>query len=485
MKNFLIAILCAFAFQIQAQVYMYGTTYEGGANNLGTIYRVDENGLNFQKLYDFSTNTGGKPLGGLTLANGKLYGFTTQDGPVDNPGATLGLGSFFEFDPITNNLTVIESVDDKATIGIGFNHSPLLANDGKLYFASTGFGISGLESILSTYDPVSNSITILDTLTNFFGTKIQGKLMQASNNHIYAITTDGATFGYGAIIRWNTTTSTFERLHVSEGPGPSSYHYIKPDNQLLEASDGNIYGISLKGGNNTGVSGVGLFFKIGLDGTGYIGIKIFDTGIADEGYYPYGGLIEKSGIIYGTTSEEDLQNVNSGTIFSYTLSNSTFDFIHTLDLEGVRPKGTFVESPNGRFYVTTSGDPSVNFGHLIEFNPLNGAVTQKHSFGGTGGSKPYYDQLAIVDFSIISVDETTLDNLNISIFPNPVSDYLSIKNSGNYKIQKIDIYNSNGQLIYSSKPQESINLSNFEIGIYYVKLELDNNQKITKKIIKE
>ena len=31
---------------VSAQIYMYGTTLEGGTNNLGTIYRVDQNGQN-------------------------------------------------------------------------------------------------------------------------------------------------------------------------------------------------------------------------------------------------------------------------------------------------------------------------------------------------------------------------------------------------------------------------------------------------------
>jgi hypothetical protein len=38
-------------------------------------------------------------------------------GPASNPGATVGLGSFFEFNPLTNSLTVIESIDDKSEIG--------------------------------------------------------------------------------------------------------------------------------------------------------------------------------------------------------------------------------------------------------------------------------------------------------------------------------------------------------------------------------
>jgi hypothetical protein len=44
---------------------------------------------------------------------------------------------------------------------------------------------------------------------------------------------------------------------------------------------------------------------------------------------------------------------------------------------------------------------SINSGNLIEFNPVNGAVTQRYTFGGSNGVMPYYDELAIVDFNEI------------------------------------------------------------------------------------
>lgn len=100
----LLIIMVFFTLTSNAQTYMYGTTSEGGANGLGTIYRVDENGQNFQKVFDFTTATGGKPYAGLTLADGKLYGFTNEGGQTVNPGAQLPLGSFFWIRPINKYL---------------------------------------------------------------------------------------------------------------------------------------------------------------------------------------------------------------------------------------------------------------------------------------------------------------------------------------------------------------------------------------------
>ena len=491
MNTKLLSILIAcFSLTANAQTYMYGTTHEGGANGLGTIYRVDQNGMNFQKMYDFNSNDGGKPLSGLTLANGKLYGFTTFGGPASNPGAIVGLGSFFEFNPLTNSLTVIESIDDKSKIGHSINHSPLLTTGGLLYFASREVGIDS-RSVLSMYDPNSSTLTILDTLTSSEGS-IQAKLMQASNGHIYVTTANGNANNYGGVIRWNTNSNQIEVLHSSQGPNfgvNSPKEYYNSRSPLLEGSDGSLYGLSLLGGDFVGTNdlGLGCFFKIELDGSGYSTLKTFDKQLQDKGFLPYGGLLEKNGVIYGTTSEEGEPNVNSGTIFSYTISNGTFDFIKILNLEGTRPKGTLTESPNGRFYFTTTGEPSINSGNLIEFNPINGDATQRYTFGGINGVMPYYDELAIVDFNVLSFDDTSLKDDFVKTYPNPVQDIINIKISGSNKIEAIKILDLKGSELYidESKTKESvINTSFLSSGVYLLYIKTDNGST-TRKIIKE
>jgi uncharacterized repeat protein (TIGR03803 family) len=55
---------------------LYGTTREGGSNNLGTIFKITTDGL-LTSLYSFQGNDGNYPEGPLTEANGgTLYGTT-------------------------------------------------------------------------------------------------------------------------------------------------------------------------------------------------------------------------------------------------------------------------------------------------------------------------------------------------------------------------------------------------------------------------
>lgn len=58
----------------------YGTTKLGGANNLGTIFKITPGGT-FTLVYSFGMTDGATPMGGLTLGNdGNLYGTTSQGG---------------------------------------------------------------------------------------------------------------------------------------------------------------------------------------------------------------------------------------------------------------------------------------------------------------------------------------------------------------------------------------------------------------------
>src|SRR4029079_1022701 len=80
---------------------MYGTTYEGGANNLGTIFRLDPAGT-VTVVHDFDGDTGANPYGRLLQgSDGHLYGATVSGGPA---GAgvifRLTLGTFVTLVPL-------------------------------------------------------------------------------------------------------------------------------------------------------------------------------------------------------------------------------------------------------------------------------------------------------------------------------------------------------------------------------------------------
>jgi len=70
------------------------------------------------------------------------------------------------------------------------------------------------------------------------------------------------------------------------------------------------------------------------------------------------------------------------------------------------------------------------------------------------------------------------------IYPNPVSDFLYIKNA-KLPIENISIYNLIGVLIYSKSYSESaIDFQNFLSGVYFIEVK-SNNESYRQKIVKE
>jgi uncharacterized repeat protein (TIGR03803 family) len=67
---------------------LYGTTANGGDKDMGTVFVINTDGNNYQRLYSFGaqTNDGSKPIDNVILVNGWLYGMTTEGG-AHNQGA--------------------------------------------------------------------------------------------------------------------------------------------------------------------------------------------------------------------------------------------------------------------------------------------------------------------------------------------------------------------------------------------------------------
>ena len=61
---------------------LYGTTANGGDNDMGTVFVIRTDGHGYQRLYSFGgqAGDGSKPIDNVFLVNGALYGMTTEGG---------------------------------------------------------------------------------------------------------------------------------------------------------------------------------------------------------------------------------------------------------------------------------------------------------------------------------------------------------------------------------------------------------------------
>jgi uncharacterized repeat protein (TIGR03803 family) len=87
---------------VQSGAMLYGVTYRGGSNSLGTIFRMTTDGTGFQLLRSFTStdNNGQTPHGSLILSGSTLYGLATSE------GTSYG-GTLFKIGTDGSNFTVL------------------------------------------------------------------------------------------------------------------------------------------------------------------------------------------------------------------------------------------------------------------------------------------------------------------------------------------------------------------------------------------
>tara|TARA_R110002049_G_scaffold275213_1_gene453244 strand:- start:36174 stop:36644 length:471 start_codon:yes stop_codon:yes gene_type:complete len=85
--------------------------------------------------------------------------------------------------------------------------------------------------------------------------------------------------------------------------------------------------------------------------------------------------------------------------------------------------------------------------------------------------------------SALSIEDNPFSQFNITIYPNPTKQYINI--STDLELTKIELYDVLGKQIFQSKLVDNpINLSTFEIGVYFLRL-YKNDQSIVKRVIIE
>jgi uncharacterized repeat protein (TIGR03803 family) len=127
---------------------LYGTTLTGGANGAGTLFVYTPAGNGFQKLYDFVPQQGKGPVTALAVWNNKLYGTTLMGGLPDDKGV------LYSYDLGTGVYTKLH--DFKAPGGISPLGSLTILNN-KLYGTTSTGGDVYDAGVLYQYDPVMNS----------------------------------------------------------------------------------------------------------------------------------------------------------------------------------------------------------------------------------------------------------------------------------------------------------------------------------------
>ncbi len=329
-----------FAGLLNVKGTLYGTTFRGGANDLGTVFAITTPGAE-SVVYSFDTTSGLFPAAGLINVKGALYG-TTVFGPN-------GFGTVFSI-TTSGKETVLHSFDGPRSGDGADPYAGLLNVNGTLYGTTTAGGAGCVSSYgcgtVFAITPSGN-----ETVLHSFGTSSgDGEEPEAGlinvNATLYGTTESGGANGDGTVFSV-TPSGTETVLHSFGGAGDGDY----PSTGLLNVN-GTLYGTTAGGGT----SGAGSVFAITPSGTETV---LYSFGGSGDGVGPKAGLINVKGTLYGTTFEGGAKN--HGTVFSVTTSG-TETVLYSFkggSGDGENPYVGLIKV-NGTLYGTTAGGGSGN-----------------------------------------------------------------------------------------------------------------------------
>jgi len=326
---------------------LYGTTFYGGANGVGTVYELKRStsGSWTEKVlhsFNIDGSDGYFTTAGLTFDGaGNLYGTTFFGGTSDR-------GTVFELSPV----------------------------------AGGGWTEKVLHSFLddSTDGGFPRAAVTIDAAGDLFGT-----------------TTNGGPNDYGVVYQLtpaangNWTETVLHNFSSTDGANPFG--------RLLLDSAGNLYGTTSAGGGSTARCkyGCGTVFELKKNAGGTWVEKILHnfTVSSNDGTFPYGPVIlDRAGNLYGTTNGGGAGN--NGTVFELVQSKGWKEKqLHTFNAsgDGVYPTPAVVLDATGNLYGTTQSGGAFSQGTVFKLSPtINGPWSETiiYSFdpSGAGGYDP-------------------------------------------------------------------------------------------------
>jgi uncharacterized repeat protein (TIGR03803 family) len=378
---------------------LYGTyqTNPGGAVFSLTSPKSGQPPWALKAIYNFTKPGGQFPGGGVFMGpGGNLYGTTTV-------GGTGGLGTIYALvqSPAgsgTWHEATLYNFPANGKNGSDPQFDLLQGKDGSLYGVTALGGSAGNGAVFKLSPPAAGKTAWTEQVLFSFGTTAgnpsgrlpNGPLLMDSNGALYGTTYYGgvgANSGYGLVFKLSPpaaghTAWTEAVLHAFGGPPDGA----TPVGRLVMDASGAIYGATEGGGlasnSSKGQFPGGVLYKLTPPAAGHTAwtetvIHTFSDGA--DGANPSAGLImDKTGALYGTTSNGGLANKNSnnckfgcGVVFKLSpptaaVQHWAISVFHAFvdGLDGRMPGSDLTMDASGALYGTTTigGDGSKGSG---------------------------------------------------------------------------------------------------------------------------
>lgn len=330
------------------------------------------------------TVTSVSPLRAFTAEPERLEGGLTADGAgnfvgTSSSGGALGRGTIYRVTP-SGQLTTLHAFE-----GAPDGSSPLStlmrASDGNYY--GTARGGDGLVFRLTP----SGDYTVLHRFSGDDGRLTDPfadfDLLEASDGLLYGCTRTGGTADEGTVYRISPAGEFASLFSFDDSASSGAF----PRCGLVEGEDGALYGVAESGGT----SGNGVVFRISREGDFDVVYNFTDA----DGEFPVGHLLPVgSAAFLGVTRRGGTDGV--GTIYRVTEAGD-FSQLHSFDIFGAAgtwPQTGLTLGPDGAAYGSALSGGS-NRGTVFRVSPA-GAVTVVHEFTGAGAG-PSFRSSRLVD----------------------------------------------------------------------------------------
>ncbi len=324
----------------------------------------------YKTLYVFKKAKDGViPVGALIGLNGALYGATNFGGNGSKECyPNHGCGTVFEISA-SGAYTVLYRFN--GTTSGARPYAGVIDVGGTLYGTAQEGGAHKKGTVFAL--TTSGSESVLHAFAGKDGDDPRTSLTSA-NGTLYGTTYYGGSSGTGTVFTISASGAE-QVLHSFTGSDGSA-----PLGSLIYVNK-TLYGTTSSGGTNND----GTVFEIGPTGSNYSVLYSFQGGA--DGAYPFGGLTESNGVLYGTTQQGGAHNL--GTVFAITTASGSESVIHSFGSgkDGAQPFAGLTLL-NGQLYGTTTAGGSKKDGTIFTITP-SGSESVVHSFpGGAGGEFP-------------------------------------------------------------------------------------------------
>lgn len=332
----------------------YGTTFAGGVQHIGTVFKVTSTGT-LTSLDGFQGPSNAHPTGGLVLGtDGDFYGTTSGFGFLKpNQQVYFSAGTIFKITP-AGIFTTLYTFCNKTSCADGSEpHSALIQTSNGNFYGTTTLGGANTYGTVFEMTPGGKLTTIYSFCAQAGcadGARPFGSLILAANGNFYGTTYQGGANGGGTVFELTPAGVLTTLCNFGGSTGRNPYA------GLAQGSDGNFYGTTYGGG----AKGSGTVFRVTPQGT----LTTLYSFSGVDGANPYAGLVQASdGNFYGATLNGGSRG--HGALFEITtLGEYTklYDFCSEANCaDGAAPRGGLVEGSDGNLYGTTqNGGMKVN-----------------------------------------------------------------------------------------------------------------------------